>query len=193
MSPTADRRRATAHRFSGKMKPALPKPEGGADKAMCRFSVIEAAVLAFLLAVLSSPPSLAQISPQSLAVKDLTDNPSEFQGRLITVRGPLTTLKNDEWAIYDVFFRYVSVVLRSTPEAAPELDLTSASKLSELARHAGQPGMLEATFTGRFEWSGVSCRPGAAECRGPFGKSRTTMRIVLRHVTDVSHRPLPRK
>jgi gluconolactonase len=128
----------------------------------------------------------------AVTVNGLARDPAQFDGKVVTIRAPFSRGKNGEWIINDVFFRSILIVLPASPKSSPELSPTSAPQLAQLTQHAGRPGLLEATLTGRFEWSGVSCREGA-DCQGPFGKSRKTMRIVLQDVSDVSHKLVPRR
>ena len=64
------------------------------------------------------------------------------------------------------------------------LDNISEKKYSNALIFAERPSL---------EWGGVFCSREAKSRKGPFGKSRTTMRIVLHDVTDVTHILVPRK
>src|SRR5262245_61654948 len=139
------------------------------------------------IAILSGARTQTEPSSPVVDVTDLTSHPGDFDGKTITVRARL-----GEWAIYNVFFRDILLVLRAMPESPPELEPVGASHLTELVKRAGQLGLVIATFSGRFEWGGVFCSREAGMCKGPFGQSRTTMRIVLHDVTDVTHFLVPR-
>ncbi len=134
--------------------------------------------------------AFAQNAPLKVELCTLTERPEQFDGRLVDVRARFTNLKDREWAIDDVCFRPVLIVLRSDLRSLPELDPSKAPILSVLTKSLNEPVVVFANFIGRFEWSG-SARPSRrAES---FGRSRSTMRLVLRDVTDVQRIVVPQR
>lgn len=134
--------------------------------------------------------ALAQVGPIRVDLCTLTERPGEFDGKVIDVRARFTDLKNREWAMDDSCFRPVLIVLRSDPKSLPELEPSAGTAVSVLSKSLNEPVVVFARFIGRFEWTGSRNIAGQAEF---FGRSRSTMRLVLRDVKDLERVVVPRR
>ena len=147
-------------------------------------------LVALALVVASVGRLFGQGVPLKVELCTLTERPEQFNGMLVDVRARLTDLKDREWAMDDVCFRPVLIVLRSDSKSPPEIYPSKAPILDVLSKSLSERVVVFANFIGRFEWSGSASTSRRAES---FGRSRSPMRLVLRDVTDVERIVVPRK
>jgi hypothetical protein len=144
-----------------------------------------------------------ELVPLKVSICDLYASPAVHSGKMIEVRATIvgrkrSSLEPPSFARQETCSDYLSIALESPDDVKPkppfELQIDAAF---EAYRQAQQNGMrIEATLQGRFDpvfaWKDRKrVRVGAGE---GFGDDRTAdARLVLRKLSSVTVRPLPRK
>lgn len=137
--------------------------------------------------------------PVEVTLCDLYQHPEEYIGRMVTVRGDVAG--NDLWI--DAFnwqscssWMRVIVVFPKDVKPSPAFELMSDGSFKQLmdALYGRRPVNIDAKFEGRFD-SVVVVRDGDRIRIGDgYGKKRDyDGRIVLKRVSEVVVKPLPRK
>lgn len=150
-----------------------------------------------LLAFGQLTPGQEQAPAASADMCSLVQAPQEWAGQFVKVRARLVRLKSGEWAIHDTCW---PPVLLSSPEElkpSPGFVLDPGSDTEALRRAKSERVSLVGEFEGRIDWSGESAVQGkgksAGRKRGPFGKAKLPVRMVLRRISDCTVIDLPYK
>jgi hypothetical protein len=164
-----------------------------------KFAACVAHASVFLLSC--GAPSLGQVSAEPVAATlcDLYQHPDRYAGKMVKVRG--TIAGNDMWI--DAFTREpcaswmgIVVVLPKWVKPAPDFDLVQDDSFRQFedAMYHPRPIHIDATFEGRFDCVVTVSEGKRIKTGEGYGKRHERDgRIVLRRVSDVVARPLPRK
>lgn len=153
--------------------------------------------IALLILVAFCHPTSGQERPPSSSADmcSLVQAPQKWAGQFVKVRARLVRLKSGEWAIHDTCWPPVLLSLPEELKPSPEFALHPDSDTEALRRAKSERVSLVGEFEGRVDWSGEAAGPAktAVHKRGPFGKAKLPVRMVLRRLSDCTIIDLPYK
>jgi hypothetical protein len=151
-----------------------------------------AGVLVSLIAL--APHQAISESPQRIEYCALVKDPKQFASKIVIVQARLTELKRGEWGLDSHCFQPMLLAFPDDVRPKPDFQLekTDGIRLMLQARRERRV-MFRGDFVGRFDLAEpVSQAPGD-RTRAAFGKSRVTMRLVLRDIQNPERIVIPGK
>jgi len=124
----------------------------------------------------------------------LTANPAKYDHQLVNVRAAWWHSDGGEWVMTGHCFRDVLISLRQDAASPPAFDPSRTAALDEFTKLTRLGGHIEAHFIGRVEWSGITPQSDVEWLgKGPFGRSKAVMRLILRDVRNAERTRVPRR
>jgi hypothetical protein len=156
---------------------------------MMRFATI----VLFSITVVGSDQTVTE-PPVPTEYCTLVDHPEYFIGKVVVFRPRLTELKNGEWGLDSDCMRPMLLVFPRDVVPRPDFDIQPTSGLDMLLQAQRERRVLfRADFVGRFDSTGSTSQPRGARTGATFGKSKLTMRFVLRDVLKPERIVIPRR
>lgn len=145
----------------------------------------------FSLIALAPPHQIVSESPRRVDYCALVKDPKQFASAIVIVHARLTELKGGEWGLDSHCFQPTLLALPDDVRPKPDFQLekTEGVRLMMQARRERRV-LFRADFIGGFDVAASTPRAGT---QATFGKSRSTMRLVLREVQNAERIVIPRR
>ena len=125
--------------------------------------------------------------PLKVDLCTVAENPQLYDGKMIEINASQIRLKKNEWGLDgDICLPVFLLVLPLEVSPMPKFTHERTSAFDELFSVRGERATFRANFIGRFDWAGT-------DKKKLFGRSKQSMRLVLKSVSNPMKIMLPYK